>query len=82
VTGDGEHTLQFRSVDKLGHLESTRTLMFKIDATAPLIAGMPVSCAIWPPNDKMVEVATVTMRYPASLQAGRRSASAGGVGCV
>jgi hypothetical protein len=59
VAGDGEHTLQFRSVDKLGHVESTRTLMFKLDATAPLIAGMPVSCAIWPPNDKLVAVANV-----------------------
>ena len=60
VTGDGPHTLEFRSVDKLGHLEGTRTLSFKIDATAPAIAGMPASCLIWPPNGRMVTVAAIT----------------------
>jgi hypothetical protein len=60
VTGDGQHTLQYRSVDKVGHVEATQILAFKIDATAPVIGGMPDSCAIWPPNDKMVRVAAVT----------------------
>ena len=60
VSGDGQHTLQYRSVDKVGHVEATQTLAFKIDATAPVIRGMPGSCAIWPPNDKMVQVGAVT----------------------
>jgi feruloyl esterase len=60
VTGDGQHTLQYRSVDKLGHVEATQTLTFKIDATAPVVEGMPGSCTIWPPDDKMVVVGAVT----------------------
>jgi hypothetical protein len=60
VTGDGEHTLQYRSMDRLGHIEAIQTLSFKIDATAPVFGGMPVSCVIWPPNDKMISVATIT----------------------
>ena len=59
VTGDGEHALQYRSVDKVGHIEATKTLSFKIDATAPALAGMPGSCVIWPPKDNMITVATI-----------------------
>ena len=60
VTGDGEHRLQYRSVDKVGHVESVQSLSFKIDATAPAFSGLPVKCTIWPPNNKLVEVAAVT----------------------
>jgi feruloyl esterase len=60
VTGDGQHMLQYRSVDKVGHVESVQSLAFKIDATAPLISGLPVECTIWPPNDKLVRVAEVS----------------------
>ena|GEM_PF-4754358 len=35
VTGDGSHTLAYRSVDKGGHVEAARTLTVKVDATAP-----------------------------------------------
>jgi hypothetical protein len=60
VTDDGEHTLQYRSVDKVGHVESVQSLTFRIDATAPVFSGLPSPCIIWPPNNKLVEVATVT----------------------
>jgi Tannase and feruloyl esterase len=60
VTGDGEHTLQYRSVDKVGHVESAHSFTFKIDATAPVFSGLPNQCVLWPPNNKLVEVATVT----------------------
>jgi Tannase and feruloyl esterase len=60
VNGDGQHTLRYRSVDKLGHIEPTQTLTFDIDATAPVIGGMPASCVMWPPNDKMTQVAAIT----------------------
>ena len=66
VTGDGEHTLQYRSVDKLGHVESVQSLTFKIDATAPVISGLPAQCTIWPPNNKLVEIASVTASDNAS----------------
>jgi hypothetical protein len=32
----------------------------KIDKTPPVIAGMPVSCTLGPPNNKLLQVATVT----------------------
>jgi hypothetical protein len=70
VTGDGSHTLLYRSVDQLGHTEATQTLTFKNDATAPVIAGMPVACDVWPPNNKMVQVATVTASDATSGLAG------------
>jgi hypothetical protein len=59
VTGDGDHALQYRSVDTLGHTEPINTLSFKIDATAPVLEGMPGSCVIWPPKDNMVTVAAI-----------------------
>jgi hypothetical protein len=59
VTGDGPHVVQYRSVDALGHIEPVRRLEFKIDTTAPMIAGMPGACSIWPPNNKMVTVAEI-----------------------
>jgi hypothetical protein len=37
VTGDGAHTLLFRSTDALGHVEDTNTLNFTIDTTGPVI---------------------------------------------
>jgi feruloyl esterase len=60
VIGDGQHIFDYRSVDKVGHVEATHTLAFAIDATPPEIEGMPASCAIWPPNDKLVQIAVVT----------------------
>ena len=35
ITGDGSHTLAYRSVDKAGNLEVSKTLTAKVDATAP-----------------------------------------------
>lgn len=34
-TGDGVHTVQYRSVDLLGHVETTRSVEVKIDTVAP-----------------------------------------------
>ena len=60
VIGDGEHTLDYRSVDKAGHVEAPRALAFRVDATAPVLSGMPVEpCTIWPPGDELVQVAAL-----------------------
>ena len=60
VSGDGEHTLQYRSIDRAEHVETTHSVRFAIDATAPVISGMPLACALWPANNKFVQVAAVT----------------------
>jgi hypothetical protein len=61
VSGDGSHTLEYRSVDHAENVEATHSLDFKIDATAPLISGMPaLPCIVWPANNRLVEVAVVT----------------------
>ena len=42
-------------------LSSSAPLTIKLDQTPPVISGMPASgCSLWPPNHKLVEVATVT----------------------
>ena len=61
VAGDGRHALQYRSVDALGHLEAPKVLDVNVDTSAPAIEGLPESCVIWPPNNKLVKVATVTV---------------------
>jgi hypothetical protein len=62
VLGDGDHVLEFRSIDKAENAEAPQTLAIKIDATAPAISGLPPApCTIWPPNRQMVPVASVTV---------------------
>ena len=59
VTGDGAHTLEYRSVDADDNVEGGRALSFKIDATPPAITGLPAGCTIWPPNGNLIPVANV-----------------------
>ena len=48
-------------------MKDVRSLLVKVDATGPLITGMPPApCEIWPPNNKLVKVASVTAADPAS----------------
>jgi len=62
ITPPGQYTLEYRSVDKAGHVEALHTL--QINITVPgsslVISGMPlVPCVIWPPNKKLVQIADV-----------------------
>ena len=41
-------------------LSNSVSATIKIDQTPPVISGMPAACTLWPPNNKMVQVATVT----------------------
>jgi hypothetical protein len=53
-------TLTCQATNKAG-LSSSASVTVKIDATPPVISGMPGSaCVIWPVNQRLVQVATVT----------------------
>jgi hypothetical protein len=61
ITAEGTTTVSYFAVDNAGNAESTKTLTVRLDKTPPAIAGMPgASCSLWPPNHKLVEVATVS----------------------
>jgi hypothetical protein len=47
--------------DKAGNVSAPATATVNIDRTAPIISGMPAAgCTLWPPDQKLVTVATVT----------------------
>jgi hypothetical protein len=60
-SADGLYTTMYRSTDVAGNVEATQALALKIDQNPPVISGMPApGCSLWPPNQKLVTVATVT----------------------
>jgi len=67
ITAEGVTTVTYYAVDRAGNAEVARTLTVRIDRTAPTIAGMPAAtCNLWPPNLKMVTVATISSSDPVS----------------
>jgi len=61
VVAEGVTTVRYFATDVAGNSESTESLTVKIDETPPVISGMPATgCTLWPPNHKLVKVATVT----------------------
>lgn len=61
VSMEGTTTISYFGVDNAGNQESPKTLTVKLDKTPPAITGMPaVGCSLWPPNHKLVQVATVS----------------------
>ena len=67
VTSEGVTTVTYFATDNAGNQEMPKTLTVRIDKTFPIISGMPATgCSLWPPNQKLVEVATVTSSDAAS----------------
>ncbi len=62
VSKEGTTTLTYFATDNAGNVEPTKSLTIKIDRSGPTISGMPVNCTLWPPNKKMVQVATVSAK--------------------
>lgn len=61
IAAEGTTTLTYFATDNAGNAETPKTLILKIDKTPPMITGLPASgCALWPPNHKLVRVATVS----------------------
>jgi len=61
LTAEGVTTLTWFAQDNANNYEVARQLTVRIDTTRPTIAGMPAAgCSLWPPDDRMVRIATVT----------------------
>lgn len=61
ISAEGVTTLTYYAIDRAGNAEAPHTLRIAIDRTAPVFAGLPgPECSLWPPNHKMVAVASLT----------------------
>jgi hypothetical protein len=59
-TGEGTYDLTYYAVDVLGNSEEPRSMRIRLDRTAPTVSGLPEQpCRLWPPNHRLVAVATV-----------------------
>ena len=60
ISAEGQTTVTYYATDNAGNVETARTLVVQLDKTPPSLSGMPAAgCEIWPPNNKLVNVATV-----------------------
>jgi hypothetical protein len=67
LTGDTAGVTLTCSASNAVGLSTSVPITIKIDKTPPLISGMPApECSLWPPNHKLVQVATVTATDPLS----------------
>jgi beta-propeller repeat-containing protein len=61
VSAEGTTTLSYFGTDNAGNAEQSKALTVQIDKTPPVVSGLPASgCTLWPPNNQMVQVATIT----------------------
>jgi hypothetical protein len=61
ISKEGVTTITYFATDKAGNIEDTKSLLVHIDKTAPVISGMPApGCTLWPVNQKIIKIATVT----------------------
>jgi hypothetical protein len=59
LSDEGSYIVQYRSTDKAGNVEQTKTVELKIDKTAPVLTVQLDKTSIWPANHKMVTVNAV-----------------------
>jgi hypothetical protein len=61
ISAEGATTLSYFAIDNAGNQEAAKTLTVRIDKTAPSFTGLPASgCTLWPPDHRLVQVASVT----------------------
>jgi hypothetical protein len=53
---DGSYSVRFRSTDRVGNVESARSLSFSIDQMAPTITCSATPDVLWPPDGKPAAV--------------------------
>jgi len=68
ITGDGAHTLEYRSVDMAGNVEAARSVVVMVDTTPPTGSLTLSPGTLWPPNHKLVTI-TPTLSYADNLSA-------------
>lgn len=56
ISDEGEHTVEFYSVDKDDNAEETKSVTFNIDKTPPTISLDVNPAILWPPNSKTINV--------------------------
>lgn len=62
ISAEGTTTLTYFAIDNAGNQEMPKALTVRVDKTPPVVSGLPApDCALWPPNHKLVEAATVTV---------------------
>jgi len=68
ISREGTTTILAYSTDTFGNKEKPATSQtVKIDKTGPTLAGLPAAgCTLWPPDHRMVQIATVTATDGAS----------------
>lgn len=66
VSGDGNHTVTFWSVDNTGNVETAQEQAINIDTTAPALTASANPSVIWPANGGMVNV-TISGKISDSL---------------
>jgi DNA-binding beta-propeller fold protein YncE len=78
VSANGVTTLTYFARDNAGNQEAAKTLTVRVDKSGPTITGLPgAGCTLWPPNHRLVQVATVTAESSVSgIVAGSLSVSA------
>lgn len=60
ISAEGTTTITYFAVDNAGNQEAAKKLVVNLDKTAPVISGLPAGCSLWPPNDDMIDVATIS----------------------
>ena len=61
VTTPGITTVTYFATDAAGNDEVAKALTVRLDGSAPVVDGLPAGdCVLWPPNDKMRQVAVVS----------------------
>jgi len=57
VTAEGITTVRYRAEDGAGNVGAERSLVVRLDKTAPVLGCAATPSALWPPNGKLVPVA-------------------------
>lgn len=70
IPAEGTTTLKYYAVDYAGNQETAKTLTIRVDRTAPVVLGLPSTCSLWPPDHRLVQVASVSARDAVSGLAG------------